>query len=240
MQLLVSVTCADEAVEALRGGAHVIDAKDPSAGALGAVRPEVFSEIRAAVGERTIVSAALGDAGDVAELEQRAAELAVRGARFVKVGFANIATSAQAAGLVERAVCGCASAGERTGVVAVAYADASRAGAVDAWTLVRVAADTGAHGVLIDTADKSGARLTESWTTSQLAEWVAAAHELGLQVAVAGKLGLDDLDVVLESGADMVGVRGAACIGGRTGRVSAERVRALRASLTRNDSSLSG
>ncbi|HEY0776746.1 MAG TPA: (5-formylfuran-3-yl)methyl phosphate synthase, partial [Gemmatirosa sp.] len=35
--------------------------------------------------------------------------------------------------------------------------------------------------------------------------------------------------IVREIGPDVVGVRGAACDGGRTGRISAERVRALRA-----------
>jgi uncharacterized protein (UPF0264 family) len=49
--------------------------------------------------------------------------------------------------------------------------------------------------------------------------------------AVAGKLGADDLAIVEGAGADIVGVRGAVCLGGRSGRVSEGRVRGLRESL---------
>src|SRR2546427_8160121 len=63
MQLLVSVADASEGRAALLGGADVIDAKDPREGALGAVRPEVLGELRAAVGAGRPLSAALGDAG---------------------------------------------------------------------------------------------------------------------------------------------------------------------------------
>ena len=42
MKLLVSVSNADEAFAAVEGGADIIDAKDPSRGALGPVSPEAF------------------------------------------------------------------------------------------------------------------------------------------------------------------------------------------------------
>jgi uncharacterized protein (UPF0264 family) len=40
---------------------------------------------------------------------------------------------------------------------------------------------------------------------------------------------MDDFAFVRDAGADIVGVRGAACEGGRSGRVTAERVHLLRA-----------
>ena len=49
MKLLVSVADAEEAVAARDGGADLIDAKDPSSGALGAVSLPTLSEIHAAV-----------------------------------------------------------------------------------------------------------------------------------------------------------------------------------------------
>jgi len=64
-------------------------------------------------------------------------------------------------------------------------------------------------------------------TSSTLSRWVADAHDQGLFIAVAGKLTEDDLSFVRDSGADIAGVRGAACEGGRTGRVSVEKVRLL-------------
>jgi len=76
MRLLVSVACADEAAEAASGGAHIIDAKDPSAGALGAVRLESFRAIREAVPDDAVLSAALGDAAGLAETGRLAEEFA--------------------------------------------------------------------------------------------------------------------------------------------------------------------
>ena len=228
MQLLVSVTGADEAMDALRGGAEIIDAKDPSAGALGAVDPETFSAIRAAVGLDVVLSAALGDARSASDVECAAEEMAARGATFVKIGFAHVADVARVAELIERAVRGCERGSRTSGVVAVAYADAARVGAVDARPLVSIAEDYGARGVLVDTADKAGPGLTALWSTVQLADWVAEVRALGLVGAVAGKLTADDVSAVRFSGADIVGVRGAACVGGRMGRVSEERVRDLR------------
>jgi uncharacterized protein (UPF0264 family) len=48
-----------------------------------------------------------------------------------------------------------------------------------------------------------------------------------LLVAVAGKLTATDLPLVRDAGADIAGVRGAACAGGRSGVVSRALVRVL-------------
>lgn len=226
--LLVSVADADEAIAALEGGADVIDAKDPTGGPLGRVRLDVFTEIVAAVRGRAVTTAALGDASDVHRTERLAAEYSSRGASLVKVGFAGVADARRVDALLAAAVRGCTTG---TGVVAVAYADYSSAESIDPWSLVDVAVRSGARGVLVDTADKLGDGLTSLWTPAQIASWVAEARSWGLIAAVAGKLGASDFAVARDAGADVVGVRGAACIGERTGRVSIDRVRLLRARL---------
>ena len=67
-----------------------------------------------------------------------------------------------------------------------------------------------------------------------LVAFVSSVREAGLFVALAGQLTADDLPFVRDAGADIAGVRGAACDGGRNGHVSAERVRALRQSFKRS------
>ena len=227
MRLLVSVTSAEEASAALAGGADVIDAKNPLAGALGAVPVEVLREIHATVAGARLVTAAIGDATDETAIERAAWAFAAAGAALVKVGFAGITSANRVEALIRAAVRG-ARAGDPSGVVAVAYADAERAASLEACAFVDVAARAGASGVLLDTADKSGPGLRELMTPTALARFVAQAHEVGLLVALAGKLTADDLAVVRDAGADIAGVRGAACDGGRTGRVSSERVALLR------------
>ena len=116
------------------------------------------------------------------------------------------------------------------GVIVVAYADESSADPTP-MAFVELAARAGAAGVLLDTANKSGPGLRGLVTASRLAAWVSEAHEAGLVVSLAGRLTADDLGFVRDAGADIAGVRGAACEEGRTSRVSADRVRDLRARL---------
>jgi (5-formylfuran-3-yl)methyl phosphate synthase len=234
MHLLVSVRSAEEAAAALAGGADVIDAKDPAAGALGAVPARVFREIRTLVGDARPVSAALGDATDAIATERAARASAEAGARFVKIGFAGTRNATTIAEIVAGAVYGSRSASvEQTGVVAVAYADAAKASSLAFEEILAVASLGGAEGVLVDTADKRGPGLRQLVTSSTLSRWVADAHDAGLFVAVSGKLTADDLGFVRDSGADIAGVRGAACEGGRTGRLSADKVRLLAAADSR-------
>jgi uncharacterized protein (UPF0264 family) len=228
MRLLVSVRDGDEAAAAVAGGADIIDAKDPLSGALGAVPLAVFRAIHATVAGARPVSAALGDANDEAQIQSIVGDYATAGAAFVKIGFAGVSSHARAATLIAAARRG---AGDRSGVIAVAYADADRAASLDPRSIIEAAARAGAAGVLLDTADKHGPGLRALMTPDALAGWVAAARGANLIAALAGTLAADDLPFVRDAGADIAGVRGAACVGGRTGQVSTERVRCLRAAL---------
>jgi (5-formylfuran-3-yl)methyl phosphate synthase len=230
MRLLVSVASAAEASAALAGGADLIDAKNPLAGALGAVSAEVLREIHAAVSGARPVTAAIGDANDEATIEHSSRVFSAAGASLVKVGFAGITSARRVAALTVAAVRGArAGSGGSSGVVAVAYADVDRATSLAPAALVEVAARSGVDGLLLDTADKDGPGLRELVPRGALAAWVAMVHETGLFVALAGKLTAADLSFVRDAGADIAGVRGAACDGGRTGRVEADKVRLLRA-----------
>jgi uncharacterized protein (UPF0264 family) len=228
MHLLVSVANAGEAAAALAGGADIIDAKNPAAGAMGAVPGHVFREIRGVVGDARPVTAALGDASDGIAIERAARDAAGAGARFVKVGFAGIESASRVAEIIAAAVFGSrAISVEQTGVVAAAYADAARVSSLAFDDLLAVAALGGAEGVLVDTADKRGPGLRQLVTPSTLSRWVADAHDAGLFIAVAGKLTAEDLPFARDAGADIAGVRGAVCAGGRAGAISTERVRLL-------------
>ncbi len=236
MQLLVSVRDASEAVAALAGGADIVDAKEPSAGALGAVSADTLAAIVQAVGGTRPVTAAIGDAGRESGVETLARTFALAGAVMVKVGFAGVGDTDRATALLRAARRGVEGAG-RGAVVAVAYADAARVGALPPASVVACARDAGVHGVLIDTAGKDGPSLLAAMSDEALAAWVDEARAAGLLVALAGRLTLDAMPMLRSLGADVVGVRGAACEGGRSGRVSEARVRALRATLDASSAS---
>jgi uncharacterized protein (UPF0264 family) len=227
MRLLVSVSSAAEAAAAVDGGADIVDAKDPQAGALGAVAIRVLHEIRDTVAGRRPLTAAIGDAIAADDAERRAAQFADAGAELLKMAFVP-ADAAVLSTMLTRAVRGAGSCG----VVAVSYADRPPAAGVSAERLIEMAAGAGARGVLLDTADKKGPGLRHLITPHALARWVATAQQHGLSAAVAGQLTAGDLAMVAAAGAEIAGVRGAACDGGRTGLVSQVRVQTLVAALS--------
>src|SRR5947209_83593 len=117
-RLLVSVRSAAEASAARRGGAALIDVKEPRHGALGRAAAAVVADVVATVAGRLPVSAALGELPEGGPLPDALAGLA-----FVKWGLAGAAALpdwqtqlGRRAEQVQAVAPGCT-------VVAVAYAD---------------------------------------------------------------------------------------------------------------------
>jgi uncharacterized protein (UPF0264 family) len=222
VQLLVSVRDAEEAAVALRAGAHILDAKEPGEGPLAPVRPEVLAAITLVLPSATPISVALGEPRDVAALARLLAER--RGALTGRPSFVKFVMPAPAADVLTACVAAARAGAPGARVVLAAYADRTDVALVE---LAAVAAEAGADGVLLDTAAK-GRSLLDLVSVDALTAFVAAGHARGLFVALAGSLRADDLPRVAALGADVAGVRGAACDGGRSGALSPERVRALR------------
>lgn len=224
MKLLVSVVDAVEARAAAAAGADIVDVKNPAEGSLGAPSPAVIAEVRAAVPAELPVSAAIGDMPNLPGTAALAALGAARsGATYVKVGLWGVSTEDEAVALL-RAV---REAVPDAVVVAAGYADAERVAhaPLAPELLPRVAHAAGVEVCLVDTAVKDGRGLLEWLSPESL---VAAAHAVGLEVALAGALRAEDLPIVRNAGADIAGVRSAACGDGRrSGPLDAARVRGL-------------
>jgi uncharacterized protein (UPF0264 family) len=227
MRLLVSVRNAEEARAALAGGAEIIDAKEPSLGALGPVELEELRAIIEAVGRMRPVSAALGDSGDVNALALAARAAAEAGAMFVKVGFADVREIGAVRERLARVMDGALLPTSPCAVVAVAYADWDEVGGAAPSTVLAAAAAEGAMGVLLDTVRKDGAGLFRCLGRAALGSLVREARARSLMVALAGRITVEDMAFAYEAGAEIVGVRGAACEHGREGRVRESRVREL-------------
>jgi (5-formylfuran-3-yl)methyl phosphate synthase len=225
MRLLVSVVDASEARVAAAAGADIIDVKDPSLGALGEAAPRVVRAVRDATPHHLPVSAALGDGPFAPEVAAGLAQgAAASGAAFVKLGLRHTSLAAAAAGL--RAARESLPHGVR--LVVAGFADATRAGAPAPADLPELAAVVGAQGCLLDTAVKDGRGLFDWLDEAELREFVRACRARELFSALAGSLRVEDLARLGPIGPDLVGVRGAACLGDRVGgRVDAARVRAL-------------
>jgi (5-formylfuran-3-yl)methyl phosphate synthase len=230
MRLLVSVTDANEARVAVEAGVDIVDVKNPAEGSLGAPRPGVIERVREVVPPQRPVSAAIGDLPNLPGTAALAAlGAACSGAAYVKVGLWGASTTGEAVAVL-RAVRDALDGG--AAVIAAAYADAERvsAGPLPPGAVVEAARRAGVGGCLLDTALKDGRGLFEWLTPEALAALVAEGHAAGLDMALAGALRAQDLSLVRATGADIAGVRSAACRDGRrTAPLDAERIRRLRA-----------
>jgi (5-formylfuran-3-yl)methyl phosphate synthase len=230
MPLLVSVRSAEEVSAALAGGADIIDAKEPARGSLGAVSPEVLSAIAALTPEWVPLSVALGDctteqqvrsAVTAARLPQRSAPV------YLKLGLAGIASTGHVVRLVRTAVETAATITPSPGIVGVAYADHRAARTLPPEDVLRAATAARASGLLVDTWSKDGRGLLEHLPIERLSALSAGTRAAGLLFAVAGSLDPGTISRIAPM-ADVLGVRGAACRGGRSGTVTAELVAELR------------
>ncbi len=236
MQLLVSVRSASEVEPALAGGADIIDAKEPAHGSLGPVSARTLSDILSRVPSDRPFSVALGDVATEAGVLAAISALKPHprdGATFLKLGFAGVTSPELVGRLLAGAVDAAAKLPSPPMIIAVAYADAGWAGTVSPDLVCRLAREAGAAGVLVDTYRKDGTCLLDWLSPMALALWVSGARQAGLLSALAGALGTDDLDRVQGANPDVLGFRGAACEGGRSGEVSTARVAALRRQLDR-------
>ncbi len=240
MQLLISVVNEKEAKSAVDGGADIVDVKNPLEGALGANFPRVIRKVRQCTPPGLPVSVAIGDAPDKPGATALAAlGAAVCGVQYVKVGLYGTKGVRPAVFLLKEV---CRAVREHDSVIkiiAAAYADAHKIGALPAPALPSVAAEAGADGCMIDTAVKGEGMLFSHLDDDELREFVQSCHKEGLICALAGSLGEADIPRVSEIGPDIVGFRTAACLADRIkGVVEPRKVERLKNLIATNRSPL--
>lgn len=229
-RLLVSVRDAEEAHETLAGGADIVDGKDPSTGALGALPFDTLLGIRRAIPRDISFSAALGDAPERTELERVRDGFGADSLAFGKLGLADCNQSR-----ADRVVANAVELLGHERVVLVAYADFDLVGALRPEKVRALAIRFSVAGVLLDTARKESGGLMQLWSYERLGAFVADTRDARLMVALAGGMTLLDVAAAVSTRAEIIGVRGAACVGGRNGRVDRLRVRSLREAIDQAD-----
>ena len=108
-----------------------------------------------------------------------------------------------------------------------AYADAVRASSPAFAEVMELAEGCGGGMLLIDTFDKSGGGLLDFLSVDGLWAVCEEASERGVRVALAGSLNAAAIAKLVDVPAAYVGVRGAACIGGRDGTIDLACVKSL-------------
>jgi hypothetical protein len=220
--LLISPINTEEAREAIEGGADIVDVKNPKEGSLGANFPWVIKSISELTPEGMYVSATLGDVPyKPGTVSLAAAGAVVSGADYIKVGLYGTKNYEEALEVMKNVVKTVKDLNEDAVVVAAGYADAHRVGAVDPMEIPRVAADAGADLAMVDTAVKDGKTLFDFMDEEVLTKFNDTIHDYSLKSALAGSVKKEQLKMLYDIGCDVVGIRGAACVGGdrNTGKI---------------------
>jgi uncharacterized protein (UPF0264 family) len=218
-RLLASVTNETEALLCAHLVADIIDAKNPAAGALGALPHATVKAIRARVPRHIPVSATIGDPTPNAEATARAVlAMAAAGADIVKVG---LSAEAGAPETLQRLAE--LDLGE---VLLVGVLLADRGVDLD---LVGQATAAGFAGLMLDTADKKRGALPDVVPAETIEDFIAATHGAGMFAGLAGSLRAEHVADLLELDPDVLGFRGGLCRrGDRTATLDPDAVRVVR------------
>lgn len=229
IRMLASVRDLDEARIVFDAGVDLIDLKQPADGALGALPPDVISEVVGFVAGRTLTSATAGNIEPDAEAVQAAMQsIAATGVDYVKAGLFPAAW--QQGGRDYAAVRACLGGlvplhGARR--IAVMFADLA-----PPLELVDAVADAGFDGVMVDTALKTGHSLPDVAGSDWLAAFVERARARGLLCGLAGSLRVGHIAPLARLAPDYLGFRGALCAGqARAQALDARAVFAVRQAL---------
>ena len=207
---LASVRNADEALAALAGGADILDCKEPSLGALGAVSLPVIREIVAAAGPGVTISATIGELpNDPLRVAEAAEEVAAAGVHIVKWGLFETDSVTEVIDALQRADL------KGAHLVAVLMADRNPDLALHSYL-----AAAGFAGVMLDTADKSRGSLTQVLSAFEINAFVSQAKKHGLMSGLAGSLRIADIEPLLRFRPAVIGFRGALCTAGRSGELA--------------------
>lgn len=235
MMLMVSAQNMEEALEAERGGADIIDIKNLQEAMVGSGHPMLAREVRARIPAEKHVSVTLGvvpnQPGTVAMAVYAAAQL---NATSVKVGF--VRADYETAVEVLREARG-ALEGSETKLIGSLFADNHLYEGLDPHLVIKLCMEGYCDGMLIDTLTKDGRNLFNFMSEPELRQIILEGKRLGLSTALSGHLKIDNLDVLARINPDIVGVRGAVCAtGDRTRTVAWEAVEHFKRELDRRKS----
>jgi uncharacterized protein (UPF0264 family) len=230
-RLLVSVRSATEAAAALRGGAAVIDVKEPTRGSLGRADDAVIAEVVRTVAGARPVSAALGEFVDAFADDLPSCKSCLT---YLKWGLSRYEDGKEGAWQDALSIIIRRLAGRQPNprVVVVAYADWRRARAPAPKDVCSFAVTHAAGAFLLDTWEKDRSTLLDWLPLPEVQHLAENCRAAGVPIALAGSLGPAEMQLLGPLGPAWFAVRGAVCAGRqREAAVDEEKVRQLTALL---------
>jgi uncharacterized protein (UPF0264 family) len=214
-QALVSVKNASECALALANGVALIDMKQPSQGALGALELPLVQQLVEQIQGRALTSATLGDIPPHhPAVPQKIAAMQATGVDVIKLAMLDITHAQQALSSLQASA-------QHSQLIAVLFAEQTYPD-----DILSVLAEVGFVGVMWDTQYKQYG-LRHYFTALELQAFVQKCRALGLLCGLAGALQIIDWHALQPLQADYLGFRGGLCDNGRAGDLSADKLSQL-------------
>ncbi len=200
-KFLASVNSLEEARLVNAIGVDIIDLKQPAQGALGALDSPTIRDIVAQFGEKTPISATIGDLPMQPETLANAVNaMSALGVDYIKLGFFPGGDWLKCLSALTPL---CA---QNNALIAVLFADTA-----PPLPFIESLKAAGFRGVMLDTMDKTRGSLTKVMSHSQIAQFVSTAQQFNLLCGLAGSLKMTDIPTLIELQPDYLGFRGALC-----------------------------
>jgi uncharacterized protein (UPF0264 family) len=201
VQMLVSVRSVEEADLALQNGVDILDLKDPVQGALGAL---TLAEIKAIInfaGDRTPISATIGDLPMLPDLiEQGISRFRDLPLSYLKIGFFEALDYKPCLA----AICRIKAASQP--LIAVLFAEYTYPE-----HLLAEIKQAGFIGVMLDTVNKNGKTYVDYYSETRLEALIEEARRLQFFFGIAGSLNLSHISTAKKLNPDFLGFRGGVC-----------------------------
>jgi (5-formylfuran-3-yl)methyl phosphate synthase len=215
-RLLISVRGPVEALEAIRGGAHIADVEYPGS-ALGTPYPLNILDVRKKLNKNGFkkipISTNIGEKQKVRSSScQAALGVAYAGADYVKLGFAglNYSDAAYLGDIIVRTV---KKWFPNKKVYPAVFPELRYSKKFDPLKDgPRLVKEIKCDGLLIDTFNKDiGKGLLDYYTIKELKKFVTDLHKIEKEAWLAGSVTKEQLPYLWKTGVDVICVRGAAC-----------------------------
>lgn len=199
-QLLISVKNVEEALIALDAGAEIIDLKDPSIGALGALDLITSEQIVKAINKRVILSSTVGEQHkNVSELAAAICAYEKIGVDIIKIAVNDLFTHLDFKSEINKLI------EKKIKLVAVFFAEDEIN-----WPQLKQISKLGFYGAMIDTKQKKK-DITQIVSLIDLQNFTQTCIFHHLKSGLAGSLKLQHINQLTHLNPSYMGFRGGVC-----------------------------
>ena len=198
-KILTSIKSLSETTLVLKKGVDIIDFKDPSIGALGALPIKKIICLLKTIPLEQLTSATIGDIDDIQTIKKKVVMLSKTNINFIKIGlFFDYKKVKTLKNIKEVA--------KNKKIIAVLFADNQ-----PDFRLIKEIKKINFDGILIDTRNKKQGNLINYLKIKKIENFIKISKKENLSIGLAGSLNIEDIYPLIKLKPDYLGFRGALC-----------------------------